>query len=426
MGATTHPPSASLEQDLARWFNGDPALLASPYTMYHGLREAGPVYRFGSMVLVSRFADVKEVMRDGEGFSMRAKAGEGTQEQEERARRARELTPEQVATVDEILAFQGLVMSRNDGETHARLRGVAHRALTPRAVAEAEQTVHTVLDELLAARPREDVIDLREIAFRLPVTVITTMLGVPREDMRLITGWTNAISRTSDPAAVQSSAATIARYRGYGDQLADRYRTEGVQAPRLAAAMFAARTEDRLNGDELSAMLLNLVFAGHETTTNLISLGLYELLRRPGQWRLLTEDPSRSAQAVGELLRFVSPVQSMIRLAVADVEIGGETIRAGQTVIPMIAAANRDTEVFETPDELDIVNPDRINHLAFGHGPHFCIGASLARLEAGIALGELARRFPEMELAGDIVWAGDHVVRKLEALPVRLGRDHAG
>jgi cytochrome P450 len=420
----------SLDALLTRWFAADPGILADPWKLYREIRECGPAYRFEHTMLVGGYADVKEVMRDGVAFSMRAKAGQGTQEEAARARRARDLTPDQLGAIDEVVAFQGLIMSRNDGEVHARLRGIAHRALTPRAVADAEVRVRRRLDELIdeALASRVDgVCNLRELAFQLPVFVIATMLGVPPEDMSLIHAWTRMIGQMQDPSQVLAGAEMIREHRAYGDELVARYQADSSATPRLASAILEARLGEKLNGDELSAMFLNLIFAGHETTTNLISIGLLELLRHPDQWGLLTEDPARAGQAVNELLRFVSPVQSMIRLAACDTEIGGVTVAAGQTVIPVIAAANRDPEVFEAADELDIMKTDRINHLAFGHGPHYCIGVSLARLEASIALEVLARRFPDMRLASDdLRWAGHNVVRTLTALPIRLGTDRGG
>jgi cytochrome P450 len=412
---------ATLDARIEALFAGDPAALADPYPLYRELRRLGSVYDAGSMVLVSGHADVKELMRDGVRYSMRAKAGEGTRNAELRAQLERELTEEQLQAADAIVAFQGLVMSRNDGETHARLRRVGHRALTPRAVAESEQTIRRTLDDLLAPLLDSVVCDLRGLAFQLPVAVITAMLGVPREDMELVHGWTTMLNRAQEPGSAVGAFEMLQQHRHYGAELVARYRAAPDSTPPLAASMFDAREEERLSADELSAMFLNLIFAGHETTSNLIVLGLLELHRRPDQWRLLAADPSLAPQAVEELLRYVSPVQSMIRLAVEDVEIGGVAVEAGRTVIPMIASANRDADVFERPDELDVSRPAS-DHIAFGLGPHFCIGASLARAEARIALETLARRFPEMSLAeGDVEWTGSAVVRTIRALPVRLG-----
>jgi cytochrome P450 len=417
--------TTSLDARIEALFADDPAELADPYPLYDELRRHGPVYPAGSIVLVGGHAEVKDVMRDGVRFSMRAKAGAGTRNAELRAQLERELSEEQLSAADAIVAFQGLVMSRNDGETHARLRRVGHRALTPRAVAESEQTIRDTLDELLEPLRDSEVCDLRSLAFQLPVAVITSMLGVPREDMELVHAWTAMLSRVQEPGSMLEAYAMLQQHREYGEELVARYRAAPDSTPPLAAAIFAAREEGRLSAEELSAMFLNLIFAGHETTSNLITIGLLELLRHPEQWRRLADDPSLAPSAVEELLRFVSPVQSMIRLAVEDVVIAGVEVSAGRTVIPMIASANRDPYVFERPDELD-VERGPTDHIAFGFGPHFCIGASLARTEARIALTTLARRFPELSLAeDDVEWAGSAIVRTVRALPVRLGREAA-
>jgi cytochrome P450 len=189
-------------------------------------------------------------------------------------------------------------------------------------------------------------------------------------------------------------------------------------------ALMQAQEGDRLADQELTAMFVVLLFAGHETTTNLIGIGLVELLRHRDQWERLCADPSLAASATEELLRWVTPVQWLGRVVTEPFELEGVRLERGQSVFPILAAANRDPEAFADPNRLDITRPDARNHLALGFGPHFCIGNALARLEGTVAFGTLARRFPELELAEDeLGWRGNAMLRGLTALPVRLGRE---
>jgi cytochrome P450 len=169
-------------------------------------------------------------------------------------------------------------------------------------------------------------------------------------------------------------------------------------------------------------MFVVLLFAGHETTTNLISIGLVDLLGHPEQWRRLREDDV-AENAVEELLRRVTPVQWEQRLVMEEMEVGDVTVPPGQTVLTMLAGANRDPEVFERPEDLDVGREDARRHLSFGHGPHFCLGASLARLEARLAFEGLAERYPDMRLAvpaEELRFQGNAMMRQLAALPVRV------
>jgi cytochrome P450 len=375
------------------------------------------------MVLVSRHADVKDVIRrDDTSFSVRAKVDEGSRYAARRALWEADLTAEQRRNVEEFIAFQGRVMSRNDGEIHTRLRAVAHRALTPRAVAESHETIRRFVEELLEPMAQEDVSDLREFALLLPLRVVATMLTIPWDDG--VVAEASTINRVvEDAPSLLRGYEVMQHYRGYGEELVQRYQQDPASVPALAAAIFDARLEQRLTADEHTAMLLNLIFAGHETTMNLITLGMLELLRRRDQWQLLCEDPSLASRAVDELLRWVTPVQWLNRVAIEDVEIGGTHVAAGTTVAAIAAAGNRDPEVFSKPEELDILEEDRAKHLGLGFGPHFCVGASLAKAEATIAFELLARHFPEIELAVDEPeWAGNTTVRTVKSLPVALGR----
>jgi cytochrome P450 len=205
---------------------------------------------------------------------------------------------------------------------------------------------------------------------------------------------------------------------GYFEELIARRRAE----PRddLVSALIAAEDRgDLLTHGELLAMLLLLLVGGHETTANLIGNGLLALLRHPDQLEMLRRDEGLDRSAVEELLRYDSPVQYSGRVAKADVELSGETVRAGQTVRAILGSANRDPEMFEEPESLDITR-DPNPQIAFGAGVHFCLGAQLARLEGRIAIGTLVRRLPALRLAGESRWRPAPVLRGLETLPVRF------
>jgi cytochrome P450 len=186
----------------------------------------------------------------------------------------------------------------------------------------------------------------------------------------------------------------------------------------LGALVEAEDESGRLSEEELLATVVLLFFAGHETTVNLIGNGALALLRQPDQWRLLRENPALSKRAVEEVLRFESPAQLVSRIALADVEVAGVSIQAGQAVNALIGSANRDPGHFPEPDRLDICRSET-HHLAFAIGPHYCLGAALARLEAEIAFASLARRFPDLRLTSEAVsWRPNNVLRGLRSLVV--------
>jgi cytochrome P450 len=254
--------------------------------------------------------------------------------------------------------------------------------------------------------------------------VVGDLLEVSATDIEMIHGWSSAIGRNRrgvDPDALMGALDAIGEFRVYIGEAIERQRRSPRESM-LVGELLEAQEGERLTAEELTAMFVILLFAGHETTTGLIANGLAELLRRRDQWRLLAGRPQLAPAAVEELLRFVSPVQWTWRVAAADYPCAGAVIPAGTTVALMIAGANRDPDVFKRPDELDLNRGNAGHHVAFGLGPHFCIGNALARLEAEIALRTLAERFPRMELSDQpLHWRGNAMLRQLASVPVRLG-----
>jgi cytochrome P450 len=425
------PALTAVEPDqIDRLLSADPAALADPNPIWNGIREHGALVRHDPFLIAARHADVRELLTDNydrfRGSGLRVESTHG------RALLEQFTDPDDRRAFDELLEFENNWMSRTVlKERHARLRRIAHRAFTPRRIAEARVAIERYTDELLTSLGKdgnEGPADLMELAFRLPLMVIASMLGVPLADQPRIHEWTGMIARAlqRDPEGVRIGMDGVHAFRAYVEEMVERHRRDPASVSELVSSMLTAEDGDVLNSEELTAVIVNLLFAGHETTTNLVAIGVLELLRNPDQWRLLCEDTDRAGDATEELLRHVSPVQFIPRTTAREVEIAGTTVEPNRTVMLVYAAANRDPRVFSEPDTLDITRANSGHHLGLGYGPRFCLGASLARLEGQVVFEQLARRFPDLRLAGgDLEWRGPTVLRRLEALPVHPGRDRA-
>ena len=317
--------------------------------------------------------------------------------------------------------FLSKVLLFTDAPDHTRLRGLVSKAFTPRSIELLRPRISALTEELLAplrAAGRFDVIG--DFAFPLPVTVICELLGVPSEDQELFRIHTRDMAAVLNfDATRQQIGAAVGAGLNFAAYLVPLF-VERKQSPRhdLISALVAVEDAgDTLGADELLMTVVLLLAAGHETTMNLIGNGLLALLRNPDQLELLRERPDLMSSAVDELLRYDSPVRATLRTALYDAEIDGETVRAGQQVLAMIDAANHDPAVFPSPDTLDVTRDAR-RHLSFGAGPHYCLGAALARAEAQIALTALIA-LPDLELAIDEpVWRPLETLHALESLPV--------
>lgn len=312
-----------------------------------------------------------------------------------------------------------------DPPDHTRLRKLVTKAFTPRAIESLADRVEEIADGLLEKGLRDGGMDLIEAyAFPLPVIVIAEMLGVPAEDRAKFRGWSNAMAAAmdahwSEEIDRQANQATGEIWE-YLSHIID-LRSQDPGPDLLSALIDASESGDRLTHDELVAMAILLLVAGHETTVNLIGNGTLALLRHPEQMELLRREPGRMAHAVEELLRYDAPVQMTGRIARVDVPLGDKLIRKGDAVSIFLGAANRDPEVNPDPDRLDIARAE-IHHCGFGGGIHYCVGAPLARREAQIALATLLARAPGLRLAGDKpAWRPGVVFRGLANLPVEIG-----
>jgi cytochrome P450 len=315
-----------------------------------------------------------------------------------------------------------------DPPDHIRLRALVSKAFTPRVVETLRPRVQAITDRLLyrvAGAGRMDVIE--DLAYPLPVTVISELLGVPVGDNDLVKGWSRDVARALDAIALPVGPDVIERGRHASDEMTAYFRSLLEERRRrpgpdlLSGLVEAEEAGDRLTEMELLATCILLYVAGHETTVNLIGNGVLALLRHPAEWRRLRDGPALLPGAVEELLRYDGPVQRTGRMAARDAEISGVAIPAGTLVLGLVGAANRDPAQFVEPDRLDVTR-DEPRHLAFGSGIHYCLGAPLARLEAQVAIGTVLRRFPGLALDVERpAWRPSSTLRGLEALPVALG-----
>lgn len=322
----------------------------------------------------------------------------------------------------------------HDPPFHERLKGPLRRAFTPRSVENLRphviDVVERCLDEMaydIATTGSSDLV--ARLAFPLPAIVIAELLGVPPEDRDEFKTWSTQLAAivfgTSNKATQATRAAAgTARFAEYFTDLIARY--ERHPEDNLISALIAARdvAEPPLSSTELVGACTLLLFGGHETTTNLIANGTRSLLDHPEQLAWLAAHPDQIGPAVEELHRFDGPTKVMVRIAAVDHERYGEQIRAGQTVFLGVGSANRDPHAFENPDVLNLMRTDAPQHLGFGYGLHFCLGAPLARLEGQIALAALVRRFPDLRHAGDpslIRYSGTILGRSPESVGVTAG-----
>ncbi|MBP2326310.1 cytochrome P450 [Kibdelosporangium banguiense] len=311
-----------------------------------------------------------------------------------------------------------------DPPEHTRLRQVVKKAFTPRRIEALRPRVQQITDDLLDAMSGHDEVDLIEaLAFPLPVTVICELLGLPAADHADFRAWTAGLIQSDDRELTRTSGKALRAYfenRIAGIELDDL--PEDEQPDLTRALLRASGDEGRLTREELIDMLMLLLIAGHETTVNLVGNAVVTLLGNPDQLALLRSEPALVPQAIEELLRLDGPLNAALpRITQADVEVSGVTIPAGNMVSIVISVANRDPETFDDPHRVDVTRTDT-QHLAFGHGIHFCLGSALARLEAQVAIGGLVARFPELSLATtDLQWRPNPMIRGLVSLPVRTG-----
>jgi cytochrome P450 len=421
----------SLGEELDLLIQGDQQLLADPYPLWGRLREEAPVYEHRLMTFISRYRDVQTMLLANDRLS-RSSFNEGAQALAFRA----SLSGAAGDAFDAIADFESGWLVRSSGEQHKRLRRTVHRAFTPRRISELRATIELTANDLLTDLAASEPADfVQSFGDRLPMMSIAHMFAAPPEDATMLYRWVEPLKMhiaTRREKATEADAALVVEARAGMDELReyvkDLARTHAKQGAsmNLVGLLLDAREEERLDEDGLAALMVNLLFAGRDTTRGLLVNGLVALLGSRQEWTRLCDDPNLAGSAVEELMRFVSPAQGIPAVVTEDIEITDQSIPAGSSVYLVAAAANRDPEIFRDPERLDIAREDSRLHVGFGLGPHFCLGSSLARLEGQIAFSTLARRFPDLELEPTpIVWQGPFKLRHPAALPVSLGRERA-
>jgi cytochrome P450 len=389
-----------------------PDFIRDPYPHYARLRTTDPVHvnAHGAFVL-SRHAEASLVMRDkrfGKDYVERQIRRYGPRIMEE-----------------PVFRSMSHWMLQQDPPDHTRLRGLVVKAFTARRVEDMRPRIQQVVDQTIDAVIAQGRMDLIEdFAFRLPVTIICDMLGIPEDHREVFYNSSRDGGRLLDPvpltpAEIEKGNAGNMMAQMYFQQLFElRRKTPGDDL--ITQLLQAEEDGSKLTTEELTANIILLFGAGHETTVNLIGNGLLALHRNPDQLALLKSNPALVTNAIEEFLRYDSSVQMTGRVALEDIEdIGGKKIPKGESVLCLLGSANHDEAVYpDLPDRLDITRPN-VRPLSFGGGIHFCLGAQLARIEAEIAISTLLRRLPELKLddAENPHWRPTFVLRGLKELP---------
>jgi cytochrome P450 len=392
---------------------GSRGMLLNPYQVYQKLRTEAPVYwseAWNGWVL-TRYKDVQAILRDDRFSSARTPS------------LLNQLSETQRAELQDLSRYTSLWIGFVDKPEHTRLRAIAAQALAPRLFEAMRPRIQAVTDRLIdqvQARGQLDAIG--DLAYRLPATVIADLIGIPEEQRARFKVCSDQFVAFAGPSRVDLDKARQAQdgLRAIIEFLRPVYaeRCRAPQADILSVLTQCQVKGDLLNEMEVLILCTALAIGGHETTTNLIGNGLLALLRHPDQLDKVRSQPELIVTAVEELLRFEPPLQRVLRTAGTDIEFGGEQIRQGQFVLAMVAAANRDPEVFPEPECLDVERQEN-RHLSFGQGSRFCLGAQLARMEGQVAISTLLRRLPGLRLAGSQAdWHENMGFRGLKTLPL--------
>jgi pimeloyl-[acyl-carrier protein] synthase len=388
----------------------DEAFRANPYPYYKPLYGRPPylLNLFVPMTLVGRYRDAAGILRDHERFSSMPPMSPFIQER-----------------LDVFGSAPRVVFS--DPPVHTRLRRLVSRAFTPKRIRDLEPRISEFTKILLDRVAEKGTFEVMgDLANVLPVMVIAEMLGVPPEDYLTFKQWSDRVIESDNtppgtplPEVVKDAFRSLREY--FINEIEKRRRSPGQD---LVSALVASRDEvEALTEEELITFVVLLLLAGNETTTNLIGNGMLALGRNPEQMQKLTREPQLMPRAIEEMLRYDCPVQSTARYPKSDVTIDGVELKANTVTFVMVAAANRDPEQFPNPDTFDITrNPNE--HLAFGEGIHYCLGAPLARMEGAIAIGIALTRFPGLHLLNpgqEFAYKGSYFLRGLAELPMVLG-----
>jgi cytochrome P450 len=389
----------------------------SAHELYASLRQEDPVFLQAGLDgktpiwFVTRYEDVEQVLLNDKRFVLDPRLA---------------LDPDQLTAFGQQeppeFAFLNQNLLNKDGEDHRRLRALVNKAFTPRMVQNLRPRIQQIAEELLDQVQSQGEMDLVEAyAFPLPIIVISELIGIPAADRDRFREWSNAfVTPALTPEEMQRSAQLLMAFVAYLREFFAE-RRQHPQDDLVSALLEVEEAGERLTESELFSMVVLLIVAGHETTVSLIGNAVVALLAHPQVRQRLQTHPEEMQAAVEELLRYDSPVDRAITRWVAeDTQLGGQQLRRGDLIIPILGSANRDESQFPQAATLEL---DRHpNHLAFGKGVHYCLGAPLARLEAEIAMNTLLRRMPDLELAvpvTELVWRQVPLFRSLTSIPVR-------
>ena len=374
---------------------------ADPHPYFAWMREHAPVYwdAEGRVWGIALYDDLLAVARDPVTYS---NAG-GT----------RPDTPPMADMID------------LDDPEHKRRRNLVNKGFTVRRVAEHEPRIRQVSVDLIErCRARGEFDFVADLAAWLPLILIGDMLGVEPDAYDDLLRWSDDMLRATgnmDPAVIDRATASFVEYCEYQNRVIADRRARSPQPDLISILVHAEINGDRLDDETILHEALLILIGGDETTRHVISGGMYELMRRPEQMRKLRDEPRKVATAVEEMLRWVSPIQNMNRTAARDVELHGQRVREGDKLLLLYPSANRDESVFPRAGEFDVERSPN-DHLAFGYGAHFCLGASLARLELRVMFEEIVRRMPDLELACEETppRRPSNFICGFEEMPVRL------
>lgn len=400
------------------WDPFDPAFRADPYPFYDRLRAEAPAWRnaLGTVVL-TRYDDVARTLRSND-FSRDVEANATPTDDPVTKRRRERRANGSAKTILNL-----------DPPDHTRLRRLVTQAFTPTAIGRLRPRIETMVDEVLdraADTGSMELID--ELAFPVPFQVISELLDMPTERGDELRDWSQTLTAALEPTAtietLDAADAAIGQLAPYmWEVIEERRRRPGDDV--LSGLIAVEEQGDRLSPAELISFVMLLYVAGHETTVNLIGNGTLALLRNRDELARWNDDPGLDERAVDELLRYDGPVQHTVRVAMVPTVYagaGGEPVEVepGGTVLTVLGAANHDPAVFDDPHALRLDRPNAHRHLAFSAGIHYCLGASLAKLEAQVAIGRLIRRFPDLELTGEPRWRDRITIRGVDRLHLAL------
>ena len=386
-----------------------PDVIANPYPTYAALRDLGPLVRVNGTWMVTQYKLADQVLKD---------TNFGRGEYPNLIKSA--LGPGPLSE-----SFSNW-MQYMDPPNHTRIRSLVMKAFTPRAVDRLREKMQSAVDALVDAMAANDHVDfLAEFAYPLPVEVICELLGVPNEHHDDFKTWSVDLGRglqitNLNPEVIKRGNAAAAGFNAYFAELIAARRANPAGGF-LDDLISAEHEGGRLSDQELLANVVLLFFGGHETTVNLLGNGMSVLLSEREAWNEVCSDLSLARDAVAEMLRIDTPVQRASRIALTDVELAGQTIKAGEMVVILIGGANRDERRYENPEKFDLHR--NAPNLSFAAGGHYCVGATLARIEAEIAVSTLARRLPGMTIDSDqLEFRPNVILRGLTTLPLRLNQ----